>query len=126
MASLLQGYKAEIVHSIFQSFLVAYLILLLIEQIWVGSVSTYLNLNYLLIAVIIAGVLDVFSEHKMKKERPANWKDYTFIGILGVLGFVIIKFKTGDLEWFSWVISIIAGILIILISLLVLKEDDKN
>ncbi|HVY01342.1 MAG TPA: hypothetical protein VHA12_01080 [Candidatus Nanoarchaeia archaeon] len=120
----LKGYKVEIISSIFQSLLVAYLILLLIEQIWVGSVSTYLNLNYLLIAVIVFGVLDVFSEHKKRKEKPANWKDYTFISVLGILGFVIIKFKTVELEWLSWVISIIAGILIILISLLVIEEDE--
>jgi len=97
----------------------------LIEQIWTGVVSVYMNLNWLLVIVIIAGVLDVFSEHtEKKKEKVTRW-DYVFVCVLGVLGFVIIKFKTAELGWLSWVISLIAGVLIILLSLLVLEEDDE-
>jgi len=122
----IRGRIAEIIYYIFQSLLIAYLILLLIEQIWVGSVSNYLNLNYLLIGVVIAGILDVFSEHKKKKEDKPNWKDYSLIGILGILGFIIIKFKTIELGWLSWVISAVAGILIILLSILVLDEHEED
>ena len=124
MVYSIKGYKAELISSVFQSFLVAYLVLLLVEQIWNGSVSVYLNLNYLLVVVILFGILDVFSEHKKVREKPTNWKDHLFIYLLGMIGFIILKVKTIDLGWLSWVISIIAGILIILISLLVLEEDD--
>ena len=118
-----KGHTAEIINHLFQALLVSYLLLLLIEQIWTGSVSLYMNLNYLLISVIVIGVLDVFSEHEEpKKEKPKSW-DYVFISILGVLGFIIIKFKTGELGGLSWLISIIAGILIILLSILVLEDD---
>ena len=121
-----KGNTADIINYLFQALLVSYLILLLIEQIWIESVSLYLNLNYLLIAVIIIGVLDVFSEHaKPKKEKP-RWGDYLFISILGILGFIIIKLKTGELGWLSWLISIIAGILIILLSILVLEDEEEN
>ena len=123
---LFKKHSAELISTIFQSLLVTYLILLLIEQIWGGSVSTYLNLNYLLIIVIIIGVLDVFSEHKKQIFQKANWKDYGLISILGIAGFLIIKFKTAQLDWLSWLISIIAGILIILLSLLVLEEDEED
>jgi len=116
----------EVISYSFQSLLVTYLILLLIEQIWTGFVSTYLNLNYLLIVVIILGILDVFSEHKpIKKEKPTK-KDYIFISLLGILGFIIIKYKTSELGWLSWVISVIAGLLIVLLSLLVLEEDKEE
>ena len=95
--------------------------MLLIEQIWTGLVSTYLNLNILLVIVIVAGILDVFSEHpKMPKEKIRP-RDYIFIALLGLAGFLIIKFKTLELGWLSWVISIIAGVLIVLLSLLVLE-----
>ena len=121
-----KGYMAEIISHIFQTLLITYLILLLVEQIWTSSVSTYLNINYLLIVVIIVGILDVFSEHKKQEYKIPNWKDYSFIGILGILGFSIIKFKTIELGWLSWVISVIAGILIILLSLLILEEDEED
>lgn len=118
-----KGNTAEIINYLFQALLVTYLVLLLVEQIWAGRVSFYLNLNYLLVAVIIAGVLDVFSEHAEPKKSRIKWWDYVFISALGILGFWIIKFKTAQLGWLSWLISIIAGILIILLSLLVLEED---
>jgi len=122
----IKGHSAEVINHVFQTLLVTYLVLLLIEQIWTGFVSVYFNLNYLLIAVIASGMLDVFSEHRKQYYKKPNWKDYSFIGVLGVLGFIIIKFKTEQLGWLSWVISIIAGILIILLSLLVLEEDEDE
>ena len=100
--------------------------LLLVEQIWIGIVSTYLNLNYLLAIVIIAGILDVFSEHLPKLKEKIVKMDYIYILVLGIVGFMIIKFKTISLGWLSWLVSVIAGILIILLSLLVLEDEDKE
>src|SRR3989344_383387 len=114
----IKGHNAELVNHIFQILLVTYLVLLLVEQVWPGVVSVYLNLNYFLVFVILSGIFDVFSEHEKKVEQEANWKDYFFVFVLGILGFTIIKYKTLELGWLSWVISIIAGILIILLSIL--------
>lgn len=122
----IKGYTAELINHTFQILLVTYLVLLLIEQVWPGVVSIYLNLNYFLVFVIITGILDVFSEHEKKTEKKAGWKDYGFVFVLGVLGFWIIKYKTFELGWLSWVISIIAGILIVLLSVLVLEENGEN
>ncbi len=126
MKPLFKDHNAALVNHIFQILLVTYLILLLIEQIWAGVVSVYLNLNYLLILVIVAGILDVFSENPVRKKEEIKKKDYWLIVGLGILGFAIIKFKTVSLGWLSWVISIIAGILIILLSLLVLEDDEND
>ena len=116
----------EIINDVFQSLLVLYLILLLVEQVWQYSVSMYLNLNYLLIIVIIAGILSVFTKQKRRKKEPVIWKDYAYITILSIIGFIIIFIKTQELGWLSYVISIIAGILIFLLSLLVLEEDEQD
>jgi len=126
---LFKSHYADLINHVFQTLLITYLILLLIEQVYPNFVSQYLNLNYLLIIVIIIGILDVFSEHPEKKEKPkVKWFDYVFITALGILGFAIIRFKTATAldSWLSWVISIIAGILIILLSILVLDEDEEN
>ena len=126
MKPIFKKNSAEIVNSLFQSLLVTYLILLLIEELQKGFVSIYLNLNYLLILVIIAGILDVFSEQPKPKKEKVTKKDYALILFLGILGFAIIKYKTYALGWLSWLISAIAGILIILLSFLVLEEDEKK
>ena len=118
------GHNAELVSHIFQTLLVTYLILLLTEQIYTGFVSVYLNLNYLLALVIATGILDIFTEKKEVKQKVKR-KDYYLIYILGILGAAIIKYKTADLNYLSWIISIIAGILIILLSHLILEEDEK-
>lgn len=126
MKTLFKGYYAGIINHLFQTLLVVYLILLLIEQIWQGFVSQYLNLNYLLIIVIVVGILDVFSEHQKPVQERVKKRDYIFIFLLGIAGFLIIKFKTSQLGWLSWLISIIAGILIVLLSILVLQEDENE
>lgn len=125
MKPLFKGHNASLINHLFQTLLVTYLILLMLEQIWTGLVSVYLNLNYLLIVVIIVGVLDVLSEQSQIKKEKVKKRDYVFILILGILGFIIIKYKTAALGWLSWLISIIAGILIILLSILVLEEEDE-
>ena len=123
---IFKGHVASLVNHIFQTILVSYLILLLLEQIWNGFVSVYLNLNYLLIVVIITGILDVFSEHNIIETKKPKITDYIFIVILGIVGFFIISFKTQALGALSWVISAIAGILIILLSLLILGDDKPT
>lgn len=126
MKSFLSGKTAVAIKHLFQVLLVTYLILLLVEELFTGSVSLYLNLNYLLIIVIVVGILDVFSDAPKIEEKPVTKKDYLFVLILGVLGFFIIKYKTDTLGWLSWVISIIAGILITLLSILVLEDNEND
>jgi prepilin signal peptidase PulO-like enzyme (type II secretory pathway) len=117
---------AEIINLAFNSFLVLYLILLLAEQVWPTSVLLYLNLNYLLVFVIILGVISVFTEQAPRKKEPVTKKDYAYITLLGIIGFIIIFIKTRELGWLSYVISIIAGVLIFLLSWLVLEEDEDE
>lgn len=126
--TIFKDYNAHLINHLFQYILILYLILLLLEQIFTGFVTQYLNLNYLLIVVIVVGIFDVFSEHPTNthnNKKPTQF-DYIFIFVLGILGFAIIKFKTLELGMLSWLISIIAGVLIILLSILILQEDDQE
>lgn len=59
----------EMNRNFFQYALVTYLIFLLIENVWEKSVSYYLNLNNLLIAVIISGIITVLSQEKSRREK---------------------------------------------------------
>ena len=122
---ILKGTTASFVNHLFQTVLITYLMLLLLEQLFPGFVSVYLNLNYLLALVILIGIIDVFSEHEIK-EAKATKKDYFFIIALGILGSLIIFYKTKSLGFISYMISIIAGVLIILLSFLVLSEDKEE
>ena len=149
MNMLLKEDFAKIVSYVFNSLLVLYLLLLLFNQLFSFDAGTVLSLNYLLVIVIIFGIAFVFTnkeekleedethrikrgkkevrEYRMESYSDILSRDYNWlIYVLGILGFFIIKLKTYSLGWLSWVISIVAGILIILLSLLILEEDDEN
>jgi len=111
--------------ALFEQLLVSYLLLLLIEEIWPKSVTPYLNMNILLILVIITGAVAVLTQKEEEKiiSKPTR-KDYLLIGILGLAGAGIIFYKTKEIGWLSYIISAISGILIILLSCLVINEEE--
>ena len=113
--------------ALFEQLLVSYLLLLLIEEIWPKSVTPYLNMNMniLLILVIITGAVAVLTQKEEQKiiSEPTR-KDYLLIGILGIAGAGIIFYKTKEIGWLSYIISAISGILIILLSCLVINEEE--
>ncbi len=125
MRELFYGKKAKFISYSFQSLLIIYLCLLLVEQIWKKSISSYINLNYFLIPILILGILDVFSEKPLTFgfKRRSKKSDYFLITVLGILALIIIKYKTASLGWLSWAISLIAGVLIVLLSVLILEEE---
>lgn len=114
-------------HEFFSTLLVTFLLLLLVETIWGGSVSTFMNINYLLIIVIVSGAISVLTRTEEKAEKVnLTKKDYLYIGTLGIAGALIIWYKIKDIGKLAYLISIVAGVLIILLSLLLFEEDEKD
>jgi FlaA1/EpsC-like NDP-sugar epimerase len=118
----------ELNHETFSILLVTFLLLLLAETIWAGSVSAYMNINYFLIVVIISGVMSILTRKEEEKVEKVDLtkKDYFYIGALGAAGSLIILYKIKDIGNPAYLISFIAGALIILLSLLIFKEDEKD
>lgn len=108
---------------IFQFLLVAFLLILLLKEF----IEVSLNINYLLISVIFFGILNVFfPAENTPKSTEINKKDYYLIVLLGIIGTILIFIKTKQLGLISYLISLIAGILIITLSFLVLGEEDES
>jgi len=129
----------DINKDVFEISLITYLVFLLIEELKEGFISYNFNLNILLGLVIVSGILTIFSKAKTNKheletnlhesrirESRISKKDWIFIIGLGILGGFLIFYKTKELGWLSLVISIISGILIVLLSVLILEENDGN
>lgn len=124
----------DINQDVFTISLITYLVFLLLEEFKKGFVSYNLNLNILLGLVIASGVLTVLSEEKTNKhklktnknESRINKKDYFFIFGLGILGAILIFYKTKEIGWISYIISIVSGVLIILLSVLILEDNDDD
>jgi len=131
------------VGSIFSYSLIFYLILLLIGEfqdaefvqktlLLEGSpIKWFLKgrMNWLLGFVIFTGIISVLTgkpEIQKAAKEKIKLKDYLFILGLGILGALLIFYKTKELGWIAYVISIISGLLIILLSIIILKEEDEN
>ena len=119
----------DLIQVLFPILLVTYLLLILLETIFEGSVSSYLNLNHLLIAVIIVGVAAVLTvPRKVERVEGENLTAKTILVIIcaGIGGAAIIWYKTKEIGWLSYVISAVSGGLIVLLSMFVWQRDEED
>jgi len=115
--------------NIFEASLVLYLVFLLLEMIKEGYISFFFNLNILLVVVLISGVIAVLvGKEEVEEETQAQnvtLKDLIFILGLGILGTILVWYKTADLGALSYLLSIISGILIVLLSVITLGGEEE-
>ena len=111
----------ELVQTLFQMLLITYLMLILLETIFEGSVSSYINMNYLLIIIIVVGVVAVLME-PIKAEnierKHLNRKSIFLMFCAGIVGATIIWYKTQGIGWLAYVVSTGGGVLILLLPML--------
>gem|GEM_PF-1773905 len=106
--------------------LVIYLLLLLADTIWEKSVSSLLNMNIMMIIVIIFAVIVTFTQPEIKEEpehRKYGKKFTIFSVCIGIVGAIIIWYKTNEIGWLSCLVSIIGGAMITLVSIIVMDGN---
>jgi len=116
-------------NTIFQFVLITYLLMLLIQELYPPA-KEWINMNYFLVTVIIFGAASVLinkdeEESTIIEPVKLTQKDYIFIISAGIMGAVIIWYKIQAIGRLSYLIAILSGMLIILLSILVI-EDDEN
>ena len=125
----------EIFAEIFKISLLSYLGLYLIEDFFPGFVSSFLDMNIVLGIVVASGIFVAINqksvssadeEKELKNHEKIRGRDIVFIIILGIISGFLIYWKTKMLGSLALPISIISGIIIILMSFLLLTEDDEN
>ena len=115
---------------VFQTLLLVFLLVLLLREFYPDRVNAYININWFMIVVIVFGALSILfppsreDEHGMEREPTS--KDKTLVISLGILGAVIIFLKIRTLGWIGYVISILGGLIIILLSWLILNEKNQD
>lgn len=123
---------------LFEFILVLYLAILLIKEFKVSFMpESLLKIleskklsNLLLGLILIGGITHVIygkqNEVLNKKEKKRDWNKWInyFIFNLGVISMFMIFFKIKDLGSISYYVSAMAGILFILLSIIILKEDE--
>lgn len=120
-------YLSKISFETFNSLLITFLLLLLIDNIWDKSVTDHVNLNYLMFVVLLFGIVSLYGDNSTNNVKSkATEKEYIIIAGLGVIGLVIIWSKVNYMGFISYPISIIGGVLIVLLSLLMLENEDTQ
>lgn len=117
----------ELVQTLFPILLITLLLLVLIETVFKGSVSSYLNLNDLLVIVIIVGIIGLISapaEAENEQGKRLIAKNLLIITSAGIGGAVIIWYKTQEMGGLSYVISVVGGGLIMLLPMLIWRESE--
>ncbi|MDD2870770.1 MAG: hypothetical protein PHS49_02170 [Candidatus Gracilibacteria bacterium] len=119
----------------FPTVLIAYLVFILLYQIKIifmgDSLYTLINSNFLGI-VVVSGVLTTFREdfdktyQRKVKSYQGLYKNIVINSVLSVLGALIIMGETLDLGVLSYIISLIAGLLIFLVGISILEEEEDG
>lgn len=112
----------------FQVLLVVFLLTLLVREMYPG-VTGWVNINYFLILVIIFGIAAVLTNDEDQYARePAiiTKRDYLFIGAASIAGTVIVWYKIQDIGKLAYLIAILSGALIFLLSILVIDDDEEG
>lgn len=116
----------EMIQALFPVLLITILSLLLLESLFQGSVSSYLNLDWMLRTVILSGILSILVPGKSDSRRvePMTARNI-FIMVCSVIGsIVIISYKTQGLGWFSLLLSIAGGGVVLLLALI--RQEDEG
>jgi len=121
----------ELVSEVFKISLLSYLLFYLIEDFFPGFVSSFFSMNILLGIVVGSGVFTVISQKEESKEgegkeakNKIRARDIVFIVMLSIISGGLIYLKTKDLGKLGLAISIISGIIILLMSILLLTEEE--
>jgi hypothetical protein len=120
----------ELLSFAFQVSLVSYLGYYLIENIWPGFVTGYLNLNIFPWAAIITGVLSsvwpmIVPEAKKKPTKPTG-KDFAWMILLALGTVAVVWYKTSSIGWLVKVIAPLSGLIVLGLALLVYYDRDDN
>lgn len=115
--SVVRG-TGQLVEALFPVLLVTMTLLLLVETLFEGSVVSYVDLDMLLRIVVGTGVVSVI----LSSPRTGVGKRESFtagriamIVLSGVGGAAIVWYKTQELGWLSYTISVVSGGLILLL-----------
>ena len=115
----------RVVRALFVILLITFLLLLLLNNIWGLSVSPYLNLNYLLLAVIVTGAVAVLSwpdRVEVEEMGRLGRRDTILAACSGLAGGIIVWHTVKGIGWFSYFASVMIGGLVLLLSVLVMTE----
>ena len=117
----------DFARDIFPSLLGVLLLLLIIEAIFKGSVTSNFDIGYLLISVVILGIVSIFARSRdTDTERKLSARtSMIFIACAVLVTVFFTWYVTREIGWVSYVISALGGLVAGFLILIVRGEDIK-
>ena len=103
-----------------------YLLLLIINQFWNKIFKEYLNINAIFILLLIDGILFLLpmfeKKDKINKKRKIKIEEYFLFLIMSLICSVLVWIKIKDFGTISYIISSIAGLIILVLPILLFYD----
>ena len=104
-----------------------YLLSLIINQFWNKIFKEYLNINAIFVLLLISGAFFVLTTFKEKeragKKRKLKYFDILIFFIMGLICTVLVWIKIKDFGTISYIISGIAGLIILILQVLLFYDQ---
>jgi peptidoglycan/LPS O-acetylase OafA/YrhL len=112
------------VNSSFQALLLAFLLLLLINEFYKVK---FINMTIMLIIVVVFGIISILlpSEPEKKHAKRTIYDD-VLVYIIGIIGGVIVFLKTREMGWLSYVIAVVTFLLVVLLGSIIYDESEDK
>ena len=111
-----QEYIKKAIDYVFIIALVLFLTTLVVNEFYALK---FMNTTYFLIFVVVFGILSVIFPVKEEAKKISYW----LTGLIALAAAVFIYAKTKQFGWLSYLIAVVSGILIFLISTVVFEEE---
>lgn len=112
---------------VFQWILIIFLLTLLIREFYPDYVDHYVSITYFMIIVIILGAVTILTQREIEPiyQEPTAFEKVLPIP-LGIIGAVLVFLKLKEIGWISYLISGLAGLLIIFLSYMLFEEEEYS
>jgi PGF-pre-PGF domain-containing protein len=114
-------------HNVFSTLFTTMLLLFLMENLWMYSVSAYIDIRYIVVPAIISGLVDIlfFKEDKQSKQK-FKVTDVILALIIAVIGIYMIDYKLSRATSIVDEVSILSGMLLLTVALIFYDFDLKD
>lgn len=117
------GWCLELVRALFPVLLTTYMLVILLESIFPGRASPYIDLDWLLLEVIATGIaaLILLPVARNNRRSPFN---IVLVGCAGIGAAFVMWYKTETTGWISYLIGILSGGTVVSLAILFRRADE--
>lgn len=114
-------------HNVFSTLFATMILLFLMENLWVYSVSAYIDVRYIVVPGIISGLVDILFFKEEKQNKPKfKVTDIILALMIAIIGIFMVDYKLSRATSIVNEVSILSGMLLLTVALIFYDFDLKD